>query len=68
MLFRSRSFVAVGIDEDMPHAFVLHGPRMAHDVSAWGLYLDDVCAVVAQNLGRIRTQDYASEVDDAQAG
>jgi hypothetical protein len=41
---------------------------MAHDVAAGRLYLDNVCAIVPQNLGGIRAQDNARQIDDAQSG
>jgi hypothetical protein len=41
---------------------------MAHDVAAWRLYLDNVCAIVSQNLGGIRAQNDARQIDDAQSG
>ena len=64
----NRAFVTVGIDKDMPHALVFHGTRMAHDVAAGRLYLDNVCAIVPQNLGGIRAQNDARQIDDAQSG
>jgi ABC-type uncharacterized transport system ATPase component len=62
-----RALVAVGVDENVAHAGVLHRARVAHDVAARRLDLDDVSTIVTQNLRGIRPQHHPGHVDDAVA-
>ena len=62
-----RAFVAVGINEDVTHAWVFHGAGVAHDVALRGLDLDDVGAVITQNLRGVGAQHHTGEVNHAQA-
>ena len=59
-----RALVAVGVDEDMAHARVLHGTGMAHDVAAGWLDLDDVGPIVAQDLRRVGAEHHAGHIDN----
>jgi hypothetical protein len=44
------SFACIRIQENMPHAGVVHRPDMAHVVAFWGFHLDDLCTQLTKQL------------------
>lgn len=62
-----RALAAVGVEEHRAHAGVPHRTDQAGDVAVQRFHLDDVCAVVAEHLGRIGTHQHGGHVDDLDA-
>lgn len=52
----------------MPHVRVKHGPRLAHDVAAGRLDLDNVGAIVAEHEAGIGPHDHGGQVENQDAG
>ncbi len=64
---RERALVAVDGGEDRGHAAAL-GPEVAHEVAAVGILdLDDVGALIAEELGGERARHHGGELEDGVA-
>ena len=60
-----RTLVAAHLQMQMAHPRTLHRSGAAHDVAVGRLDLDDVGAVVGEDLRRVRTHDDGRQIDDA---
>jgi hypothetical protein len=61
------ALVAVELQKQRAHAGVLLRAAGAHQIAARRLDLDDVGAVIGENLRGIRAKHHRGEVDDAQS-
>jgi hypothetical protein len=65
---RERSFVAVDRQKDRAHAAILRDAISPHQIAGRRLDLDDVSAIVAEDLGGQRAENDRGEVEDAVTG
>ena len=61
------SFACIRIQENMPHAGVVHRPDMAHVVAFWGFHLDDLCAQLGKDLCCKRSHHHGGEIENFDA-